>query len=114
MAVHDRLRWEVRAQLRESIPEALLQNNLAPVVRAFGDELTEGNLGAVFDRPAEAFKPGEGGGFDGGFSESPSAHVAAASWISFSVRPIASFHSSRPLADLPDSTPAAVEGELKV
>lgn len=38
----------------------------------------------------------------------------SASWIPLSVRPFASFHSTRPLADRPRSTPAAVDGELKV
>lgn len=38
---------------------------------------------------------------------------ASAACSSFSVRPVASFHSMRPLALRPNTTAAAVLGELK-
>ena len=50
------------------------------------------------------------------FALSHVAHVTASAfsfWICFSVLPSEVFHATRPLAALPTSTPAAVEGEAK-
>ena len=40
--------------------------------------------------------------------------ATSSSWISFNDRLLASFHSVRPLLALPNRTPAAVEGEVKM
>ena len=48
---------------RECSLQPLRQHDL-PVVGALGGQLARRNLGAVLDRPAEAFQPGEGGFFD--------------------------------------------------
>lgn len=57
-------------------------------------------------------RPGAAGGFDDGFGEH-SQLDASAFWIALSVLPFFAFHSMRPLAERPRTTPAAVDGEEK-
>lgn len=72
-----------------------------------------GDVRAVLHRVSRTIKLGEGGVFDDE-SDEEAAHVAPSSWISLRGRPVAFFHSIRPLAERPSRTPAAVDGELNV
>ena len=85
-----------------------------PVVGALRAKCIGGKVRTVSDVPTEALQPCQGGLFDVGFCEDGQGVSTSAAWISFNDRPSASFHSLRPLLGLPNRTPAAVEGEVKV
>jgi hypothetical protein len=75
--VVQRLGGEIRVEGGERLAQAVFQHHL-PVALPLGGQLARCDVGAVFDRVAEAFEPGEGGIFDGAFGEWP-RHVAATS-----------------------------------
>ena len=66
--VVQRLGGQRRIEPHEGIAQPLCKHDL-PVVVAFGARLAGSDFGAVLDRPADAFEPGEGGLFDDGFGE---------------------------------------------
>jgi hypothetical protein len=75
--VLERFRWEVGVQSRQRVPQALVKYHL-PVTSPLGEKPIRGDFRPVLDLPAEGFKPGEGGGFDGGFYNSCSCHLFTA------------------------------------
>jgi hypothetical protein len=60
---------KIRVEGRERLAQAVFQQYL-PIVLPLGSQLARCDVGAVLDRVAEAFEPGEGRSFDGGFGES--------------------------------------------
>ena len=105
--------WPVGFKSREGSAHPLLQHHL-PIVSALGVGRVRGDVWPVGNLPTEVCKPVEDGMFDVVFGDGGHGVSTSAPWISFNDRLSASFHSARPFADLPNRTPAAVEGEVKM
>ena len=79
VGVLQRLGRQVGVEARQRLAQPALQHDVAVVrVAALGAGLARGDVGAVKDRVAQRFEPGEGGVFDVSFREIPHRRYAGA------------------------------------